>query len=62
MRMYLFVARPVTIGEMATIFETTAPRIDRIVRSHNIRPSFRAGRTRLFGPRQVRLIYESLQA
>ena len=62
MNLYLFVTRPVTISEIAAIFETTASRIDRIVRGRNIRPSFRAGRTRLFGTQQVRLIYESMYA
>jgi hypothetical protein len=55
------VNRPVTLAELALSFESSASRIDGLIRRHRIAPAVRIGRTRLYGPDQVRLIYGLLR-
>jgi hypothetical protein len=53
-------SRPVTAGEMATTFRCTSGDINRILARHQIGPAVRIGRLRLYGPPQVRAVYQLL--
>jgi len=55
------VNRPVTLGELAVVFEVTAGRLERLAERHRIKPACRIGRTRVYGPVQIRRIYAVLE-
>jgi hypothetical protein len=52
--------RPVTVREIAIAFDVTAPRLERVLVQHNIAPPCRIGRTRVYGPVEIRRIYAAL--
>ena len=49
--------RPVTLGELAMVFNVSAGRLERLAERHRIKPACRIGRTRVYGPVQIRRIY-----
>jgi hypothetical protein len=52
--------RPFMLHEIAMAFDTPISRVEGLVRRHRIDPIMRAGRTRLYGPSEIRAIYSLL--
>jgi hypothetical protein len=52
--------RPFMLHEIAMAFDEPISRVEGLVLRHGITPMMRAGRTRLYGPRQIREIYAVL--
>ena len=56
------VNRPVTLRELAIAFDATTFQLEGLVERHRIKPACRIGRTRVYGPRQIRRIYAILES
>lgn len=56
------VNRPVTLGELAAVFDVTSGRLERLAERHRIKPACRIGRTRVYGPAQIRRIFAVLES
>ena len=54
--------RPVTLGEMATGFGVSVTFLKLLVRRHEIDPACVIGRTRVYGPTQVKRVLDALCA
>jgi hypothetical protein len=54
------IRRPVTIAEMSVAFDTPRPALDRVLKRYGIKPLCRAGHIRLYGPSEVRQVYQAL--
>jgi hypothetical protein len=52
--------RPYLLSEIAMVFDVPVNRLESLVRRHRVDPAVRIGRTRLYGPGQVRAIYSAL--
>jgi hypothetical protein len=54
------VNRPFMLSEIAMVFDVPVNRLQRLVERYRIDPALRIGRTRLYGPSQIRTIYSVL--
>ena len=54
------VNRPLTLGELAVAFEVPSTRLERLVARHRIDPACRIGATRVYGPKQIAVIFAAL--
>jgi hypothetical protein len=52
--------RPFLLREIAMAFDEPVNRLESVVRRNRIDPAMWAGRTRLYGPQQIRAIYAAL--
>jgi hypothetical protein len=52
--------RPYLASEIAATFDVSTSRLNAVIRRHRIEPAMLAGRTRLYGPQQIRAIYAAL--
>lgn len=52
--------RPFMLREIAMAFDEPVNRLESVIRRHHIGPVMLAGRTRLYGPREIRAIYAAL--
>jgi hypothetical protein len=55
------VNRPVTLGELALVFDVTSDWLERLTERHGISPACRIGRTRVYGPLEIRRIFSALR-
>jgi hypothetical protein len=55
------VNRPVSLQELAIVLGVPAVHLERLARAHDIDPACRIGRTRVYGPRQIRRFYAALE-
>jgi hypothetical protein len=53
--------RPLTLGELAIVFDVSPGRLQRLLNRHGIGHACRIGRIRVYGPAQIRRIFAVLQ-
>jgi hypothetical protein len=56
------VNRPVTLRELAFVFDLTTDQLEHLTKRHEIRPACWIGRTRVYGPSEIRRILSVLTA
>jgi hypothetical protein len=54
------VNRPASLAELSIVFDLTTDRLERLAERPGIRPACRIGRTRCYGPKEIRRFYDAL--